>query len=94
MKRIEVVGTDSAFSIETFGKPRRLVLDPITGCSRTPAICGCALPSARQELTAQGNLSEALTELNKALDGNKNSSRPIIVLPIFSSPAQLPVGGQ
>jgi tetratricopeptide (TPR) repeat protein len=27
-----------------------------------------------QELTAQGNLSEALTELNKALEVNKNSS--------------------
>jgi tetratricopeptide (TPR) repeat protein len=27
-----------------------------------------------QELTAQGNLSEALTELNKALDVNHNSS--------------------
>src|SRR5437667_9091314 len=27
-KRIEVVGTDSPFSIETFGKPRRIVIDP------------------------------------------------------------------
>ena len=27
-KRIEVVGTDSAFSIETFGKPRRISIDP------------------------------------------------------------------
>ena len=27
-KRIEVVGTDSAFSVETFGKPRRIVIDP------------------------------------------------------------------
>ena len=28
MKRIDVVGTESPFSVETFGKPRRLVLDP------------------------------------------------------------------
>ena len=27
-KRIEVVGTNSAFNVETFGKPRRIVVDP------------------------------------------------------------------
>ena len=27
-KRIEVVGTNSTFNVETFGKPRRIVIDP------------------------------------------------------------------
>src|SRR5208283_2931823 len=27
-KRLEVVGTDSAFTVETFGKPRRISIDP------------------------------------------------------------------
>ena len=27
-KRIEVVGTDSPFSVETFGRPRRISIDP------------------------------------------------------------------
>src|SRR5437899_12770569 len=27
-KTVEVVGTNSAFSVETFGKPRRIVIDP------------------------------------------------------------------
>ncbi len=75
MKRIEVVGTDSAFSIETFGKPRRLVLDPNNWVLKNSGDLKLRVAIRRgQELTAQGNLSEALTELNKALDVNKNSS--------------------
>src|SRR5207245_5239149 len=27
-KRVEVVGTDSPFTVETFGRPRRIVVDP------------------------------------------------------------------
>src|SRR5579859_2916271 len=74
-KRIEVVGTDSAFSIETFGKPRRLVLDPNNWVLKNSPDLRVRVAIRRgQELTAQGNLSEALTELNKALDVNKSSS--------------------
>jgi hypothetical protein len=74
-KRIEVVGTDSAFAIETFGKPRRLVLDPNNWVLKNSGDLRVRVAIRRgQELTAQGNLSEALTELNKALDVNKNSS--------------------
>ena len=74
-KRIEVVGTDSAFSVETFGKPRRLVLDPNNWVLKNSADLKVRVAIRRgQELTAQGNLSEALTELNKALDVNHNSS--------------------
>jgi tetratricopeptide (TPR) repeat protein len=74
-KRIEVVGTNSAFTIETFGRPRRISVDPdrhvLTNSSdvklRSSVLRG-------QALQQQGDLSGALTEFNKALDLNKNSS--------------------
>jgi len=74
-KRVEVVGTNSPFTIETFGRPRRISVDPdhhvLTNSSdvklRASVLRGMALQQ-------QGDLSAALTEFNKALDLNKNSS--------------------
>ncbi len=74
-KRIEVVGTDSPFSVETFGRPRRISIDPenrvLTNSSdiklRSSIVRG-------QGLTQQGDLAGALGEFNKALEVNKNSS--------------------
>jgi tetratricopeptide (TPR) repeat protein len=74
-KRIEVVGTDSAFSIETFGRPRRITVDPdhhvLTNTSDVKLRAAILRGQAMQQ---QGDLSAALTEFNKALDLNKNSS--------------------
>lgn len=74
-KDIEVVGTNSPFSIETFGRPRKISIDPdhhvLTDSSdiklRASVLRG-------QALQQQGDLSGALEEFNKALDLNKNSS--------------------
>jgi tetratricopeptide (TPR) repeat protein len=74
-KKIEVVGTSSAFSVETFGRPRRINVDPdhhvLTNSSdvklRSSILRG-------QALQQQGDLSGALAEFNKALDLNHNSS--------------------
>jgi aminopeptidase N len=74
-KRLDVVGTSSPFAIETFGRPRRIVVDPdhhvLTNNSdvklRSSILRGMALQQ-------QGDLSGALAEFNKALDQNKNSS--------------------
>jgi tetratricopeptide (TPR) repeat protein len=74
-KKIEVVGTNSPFAIETFGRPRRIAVDPdhhvLTNNSdvklRSSILRGMALQQ-------QGDLSAALAEFNKALDQNKNSS--------------------
>jgi hypothetical protein len=74
-KKIEVVGTNSPFSVETFGRPRRISVDPdhrvLTNSSdvklRSSILRG-------QALQQQGDLSAALAEFNKALDLNKNSS--------------------
>jgi aminopeptidase N len=74
-KKIEVVGTNSPFTVETFGRPRRISVDPdhhvLTNSSdvklRSSILRG-------QALQQQGDLSAALAEYNKALDLNRNSS--------------------
>ena len=74
-KRIEVIGTNSPFSIETFGRPRRISVDPdhhvLTNSSDVKLRASILRGQAMQQ---QGDLSGALTEFNKALDLNKNSS--------------------
>jgi tetratricopeptide (TPR) repeat protein len=74
-KRVEVVGTTSPFSIETFGRPRRIAIDPDHHVlTNTSDIKLRASILRGQALQQQGDLSGALTEFNKALDFNKNSS--------------------
>ncbi|MGC1451150.1 MAG: M1 family aminopeptidase [Candidatus Sulfotelmatobacter sp.] len=74
-KRIEVVGTTSPFSIETFGRPRRISIDPdhhvLTNSSDVRLRASILRGQAMQQ---QGDLTDALLEFNKALDLNKNSS--------------------
>jgi aminopeptidase N len=74
-KRIEVVGTNSPFTIETFGRPRRISVDAdhhvLTNSSDVKLRSSVLRGMAMQQ---QGDLSGALTEFNKALDLNKNSS--------------------
>jgi aminopeptidase N len=74
-KRIEVVGTNSAFNIETYGKPRRIVVDPDDRVLKNSSEIKLRASIQRgQGLTQQGDLAGALLEFNKALDVNKNSS--------------------
>ena len=74
-KRIDVVGTDSPFSVETFGRPRRISIDPenrVLTNSRDVKLRSSILRG--QGLIQQGDLAGALLEFNKALEVNKNSS--------------------
>jgi Peptidase family M1 domain len=74
-KRIEVVGTNSPFSIETFGKPRRIVVDPDNRVLKNSSEVRMRASITRgQALIQQNDLAGALAEFNKALDANKNSS--------------------
>src|SRR5437588_10132377 len=74
-KRIEVVGTDSPFSIESFGKPRRIVIDPDDRVLKNSSEIKLRASIQRgQGLIQQGDFSGALSEFNKALEVNKNSS--------------------
>ena len=74
-KRIEVVGTDSPLAVETFGRPRRISIDPdhhvLTNSSDVKLYASVLRGQALQQ---QGDLAAALAEFNKALDLNKNSS--------------------
>jgi tetratricopeptide (TPR) repeat protein len=74
-QRVEVVGTTSPFSIETFGRPRRISVDPdhrvLTNSSDVKLRASILRGQAMQQ---QGDLTGALLEFNKALDLNKNSS--------------------
>ncbi|HTD22726.1 MAG TPA: M1 family aminopeptidase [Terriglobales bacterium] len=75
MKRIEVTGTQSSFSVETFGQPRRLTLDPNNWVLKySPDLHVRVAIRRGQELTAQGDLAGSLSEFNKALEINKKSS--------------------
>jgi hypothetical protein len=74
-KRIDVVGTNSPFSIETFGKPRRIVVDPDDKVLKNSSEVRMRASITRgQALVQQGDLAGALAEFNKALEANKNSS--------------------
>lgn len=73
--RIEVVGTDSAFTVETFGRPRRITVDPGNAVLKnSPELRLRASILRGQGLVQQGDLAQALLEFQKALDSNKNSS--------------------
>jgi len=74
-KRIEVVGTNSPFTVETFGKPRRIVVDPsdrVLKNSRDVKLRSSILRG--QSMVQQGDFAGALAEYKKALDVNTNSS--------------------
>jgi tetratricopeptide (TPR) repeat protein len=74
-KKIEVVGTNSPFTVETFGRPRRIAVDPdhrvLTNSTDVKLRSSILRGQAIQQ---QGDLTGALVEFNKALDQNKNSS--------------------
>ena len=74
-KTIDVVGTDSSYTIETFGKPRRITIDPNNWVLKNSGDLRLRTAIMRgQQLVQQGNLAESLKEFQKAIDQNKNSS--------------------
>ena len=74
-RRVDVSGTDSSYSVETFGRPRRITVDPQNWLLKsTPDLAVRVAVLRGQQLVAQGDLTGALVEYQKALDNNKNSS--------------------
>ncbi len=74
-KIIEVAGTASEFSVDTFGKPQRVLLDPNRKVLRVDDQIRVAVAIKKGEQAAElGAYNEALTEYQKALDVNRNSS--------------------
>ncbi len=74
-RRIDVAGTDSAYTVETFGRPRRIQIDPENWVLKsTPDLAVRVAVLRGQQLYAQGDYTGALGEYQKALDANKASS--------------------
>jgi aminopeptidase N len=74
-QKIEVVGTNSAFTIETFGRPRRITVDPGNAVLKNSSELKLRAAILRgQGLVQQNDLAQALQEFQKALEVNRNSS--------------------
>jgi hypothetical protein len=75
IRRVDVSGNDSHYSVETFGRPRRIQIDPENWLLKsTPDLAVRVAVLRGQQQVAQGDLTAALIEYQKALDANKNSS--------------------
>jgi hypothetical protein len=74
-RRVDVTGTESQYSVETFGRPRKISIDPDNWLLKsTPDLAVRVAVLRGQQLVAQGDMAGALAEYQKALDTNKTSS--------------------
>jgi predicted negative regulator of RcsB-dependent stress response len=72
---VDVVGTDSQYVVDTFGRPRRISVDPNDWVLKTSPDLQVRISILKgQQLVAQNDLLGALTEYRKALDSNPLSS--------------------
>jgi tetratricopeptide (TPR) repeat protein len=74
-KRVEIVGTNTQFIVDTFGRPRKISIDPQNWVLKaTPDLQVRVAILKGQQLVAQGDLPGALAEYQKALEANPQSS--------------------
>jgi tetratricopeptide (TPR) repeat protein len=74
-QKIDVVGTNTQFVVDTFGRPRRISIDPGDWVLKsTPDLQVRIAILKGQQLVAQGDLTSALSEYQKALTANPQSS--------------------
>jgi hypothetical protein len=74
-QKIEVVGTNTQFVVDTFGRPRKISIDPGDWVLKTTPDLQVRISILKgQQLVAQGDLTGALTEYKKALEANPQSS--------------------
>jgi len=72
---ISVVGTDSQYVVDTFGRPRRIIIDPNGWILKNSPGMQVRVDILKgQQLVAQGDLPGALTQFQKALKVNPQSS--------------------
>jgi len=74
-QRVDVVGTSSEFSIDTFGKPKAVTIDPENHVLRySPAIRVSVAIRRGMQFAEISEFSEALREYQKALETQRNNS--------------------
>jgi aminopeptidase N len=74
-RRVDLSGTESRYSVTTFGRPRRITIDPDNWVLKSSPDLGVKVAVLRgQQDVAQGDLISAIAEYQKALDANRGSS--------------------
>jgi hypothetical protein len=74
-QKVDVVGTDTQYIADTFGRPRHIAIDPNNWVLKaTPDLQVRIAILKGQQLVAQGDLTGALAEYQKALEANSSSS--------------------
>jgi hypothetical protein len=74
-KRVDVVGTSSEFSVDTFGKPKSVTIDPNGTVLRwSPSMRVAVAIKRGDQFVAISEYSDAIKEYQKALDVNRSSS--------------------
>jgi tetratricopeptide (TPR) repeat protein len=74
-KKVDVTGTSSEFSVDTFGKPHKVTIDPQNRILRLDPTMQIAVAIRRGEQFVEVNdFASALREYQKALEVNRNSS--------------------
>jgi len=74
-EKVDVVGTNSQYAFTTFGRPRRIAIDPNDWILKsTPDLQVRIAILKGQYLVAQGDLPGGLAEYQKALESNPQSS--------------------
>ena len=75
LKRVDVVGSNSQFIVDTFGRPRHISIDPDGWVLKaSPDLQVRVAILKGQQLVAQGDLAAAIGEFQKALEANSQSS--------------------
>ena len=74
-QKVDVVGTDTQYVVDTFGRPRHISIDPGNWLLKaTPDLQVRIAILKGQQLVAQNDLTGALAEYQKALEVNPQSS--------------------
>ena len=74
-RRIDLSGTESSYTVTTFGRPRKITIDPENWLLKsTPDLAVRVAVLRGQQDVAQGDLLGAIAEYQKALDSNRGSS--------------------
>jgi aminopeptidase N len=74
-KRVDVVGPATDFSVETFGKPKKVTVDPAGRMLRlSPEMRVAVAVRKGEQFTEIGEYNSALSELQKALEVKRSSS--------------------
>ena len=74
-RRVDLSGDESHYTVTTFGRPRRIIIDPDNWLLKTTPDLAVKVAVLRgQQQVAQGDLIAAIAEYQKALDANKSSS--------------------